>query len=293
MTAASQPANQVGGVYHHRLGDFAITALNDGYLPFSFDYVTQIDPAEASQLSAAAFSADPPRVTVGAFAVHTPSGVVLIDTGAGGKMADTLGKLPANLAAAGISPSDVSTILLTHMHGDHIGGMVDADGNACFPNAEVVVHAHEAAFWLAPDALAKAPDALKQSIAMAQAAMAPYGGRIRTLSNGEALAGFRIVPEPGHTPGHSGWMIESAGQALLVWGDIVHLPALQFSLPRIGLTFDIDSEAAHQTRLQVLEMAASERLLVAGMHLDFPPFGHVYQRDGAYAFAPITWSPFL
>ena len=293
MTLASHPANQVPGVYHHRLGDFTVTALNDGYLPFSFDYVTQIDPAEAAQRSAAAFSADPPRAAVNAFAVHTPGGVVLIDTGCGSKMADTLGKLPANLAAAGVGPSDVVAILLTHLHGDHIGGLIDEGGNACFPNAELVMHADEAAFWLAPDMLANAPDALKPSVAMAQAATAAYKPRLRTLSSGEALPGFTIVAEPGHTPGHSGWLIESAGQTLLVWGDIVHLPALQFSDPRIGLVFDIDGEAAYQTRLQVLEKVASERLLVAGMHLDFPPFGHVSKRDGAYAFMPLTWSPVL
>lgn len=293
MIAAVSPTKQVPGIYHHSLGDLTITAVNDGYLPFSFGYATHMEPLEASKLYAASFRTDPPRVTVNAFAVHTPEGVVLIDSGCGGALGDTLGTIPANLAAAGINPSDVTTILMTHLHLDHVGGLIDAAGNARYPNAELVMHTDEAAFWLSPDALAKASESVKSSVEMAQKATAPYQARLRTLSSGEALPGFAIVPEPGHTPGHSGWMINSGGQKLLIWGDIAHLPSLQFANPHIGVAFDTDGKQAYDTRLKILDMAASERLLVAGMHLDFPPFGHVRKQDQAYAFVPLVWSPAL
>ena len=293
MIAASKPAEQVPGFYRHNLGDLTITAVNDGYLPFSFEYLTHMTPAAASAAYAAAFRIDPPRITVGAFALHTPDGVMLIDTGSGGTMGDTLGKVPANLAAAGIAPSEVTAILMTHLHPDHVGSLVDADGNAFYPNAELVMHTDEAAFWLAPDALANAPAAAKSTFQTAQSATAPYKSRLRTLSSGEAYPGIEIVPEPGHTPGHSGWMINSGGQKLLIWGDIVHLPTLQFVDPRVGLLFDNDGEQAYQTRLRVLEWVASERLLVAGMHFDFIPFGHVQKRESAYQFIPTIWSPEL
>ncbi len=293
MIAASHPIRQVPGIYHHGLGDLTITAINDGYLPFSFDYATHISSPGASKLYAASFRTDPPRVTVNAFAIRAPQGVILIDSGCGNRAGDTLGNVPANLAAAGINPSDVTIILMTHLHTDHVGGLIDAGGNARYPNAELVMHTDEAAFWLSPGALAKAPEGVKPSVQVAQAATAPYKARLRTLSSGEAYPGFTIVPEPGHTPGHSGWMIRSGAQKLLIWGDIAHLPLLQFAEPRIGVAFDTDDEKAYRTRLRILDMAASERLLVAGMHLDFPPFGHVRKQDHTYTFVPVVWSPAL
>jgi glyoxylase-like metal-dependent hydrolase (beta-lactamase superfamily II) len=293
MTEGFKPTKQVPGVYHQTLGDLTITAINDGYLPASFDYINNIDPAEGSKLLAAGFRADPPRFTVNAFVVHTPSGIVLIDSGCGPGMGPTLGRAHANLTAAGVDPADVKTILITHLHPDHIGGLTDADGKARFPNAELVLNAAEAAFWLPPEALEKAPDGAKDYFRAAQGATAPYKDRMRTLTSGEAVSGIAIVPEPGHTPGHSGWLIASGGSSLLIWGDIVHVPGIQFAHPRVGLVFDADVEQAYQTRLRILDMVATDRVMVAGMHLDFPTFGHVEKRGDAYGFIPTVWSPEL
>ena len=206
-----------------------------------------IDPSEASRLYAASFRSDPPRITVTAFAIHTPEGAVLIDSGCGSMVAGTLGYVPASLAAAGINPSDVTTILMTHLHPDHAGGLIDAAGNARYPNAELVMHADEA-FWLSPNALDNAPEQLKPSVQMAQAATAPYQARLRTMSNGDALPGFAIVPEPGHTPGHGGWMISSGGQKLL--GRHSASAGLQFADSRIGVAFDVGRGAGRRWRLR-------------------------------------------
>ncbi len=290
MSEGFKPTKQVPGVYHQALGELTITAVNDGYLPASFDYVTNIDPAEGSRLLAAGFRADPPRITVNAFAVHTPGGVVMIDSGCGGTMGPTLGGVHANLTAAGVDPAAVKTVLITHLHPDHCGGLVNGAGEALYPNAELVMHEKEAGFWLAPGALEAAPDGAKDYFRGAQAATAPYKDRIRTLASGEAVGGIGIVPEPGHTPGHSGWLITSGGANLLIWGDIVHLPGIQFSQPRVGMVFDADSEQAYQTRLRILDMVATDRVMIAGMHLDFPTFGHVEKRGDGYAFIPGVWT---
>jgi glyoxylase-like metal-dependent hydrolase (beta-lactamase superfamily II) len=107
------------------------------------------------------------------------------------------------------------------------------------------------------------------------------------------LPGITLVPEPGHTPGHSGWLIASGNESLLIWGDIVHMPGIQFRRPDAGITFDVDGAQAIATRRRIMDMAATDRLLVAGMHLDFPCFGHVARENEGYAFIPDVWTPSL
>ena len=111
------------------------------------------------------------------------------------------------------------------------------------------------------------------------------------MASGEALPGISIVPEPGHTPGHSGWMIASGNESLLIWGDIVHMPGIQFKMPGVGMGFDIDGAAAIASRQRIMDMTATDRTMVAGMHLDFPCFGHVARASEGYAFVPEVWTP--
>ena len=99
------------------------------------------------------------------------------------------------------------------------------------------------------------------------------------------------MPEPGHTPGHSGWLIASGAESLLIWGDIVHMPGVQFPRPGAGMGFDVDGDQAIATRQRIFDMAATDRLAVAGMHLDFPCFGHVAKASKGYAFIPNVWTP--
>jgi glyoxylase-like metal-dependent hydrolase (beta-lactamase superfamily II) len=128
-------------------------------------------------------------------------------------------------------------------------------------------------------------------VQLARATIAAYADRTRLLTAGEALPNISILPEPGHTPGHSGWLIVSGGESLLIWGDIVHMPGVQFPRPEAGMGFDVDGAAAIETRKRIMEMTATDRLLVAGMHLDFPGFGHVARAAGGYAFIPDVWTP--
>ncbi len=105
------------------------------------------------------------------------------------------------------------------------------------------------------------------------------------------LPGVTAVELAGHTPGHTGWMIASGGAALFIWADVVHLPGLQFAHPDVGLAFDVDGAKGKAARHRALDMAATDRLLVAGMHLDFPTFGHVRRAGAGYAFEPLVWAP--
>jgi glyoxylase-like metal-dependent hydrolase (beta-lactamase superfamily II) len=203
----------------------------------------------------------------------------------------SLGRLAGNRAALGVKPADIDTVLVTHLHPDHVGGLVDAGGQAVFPNAELVVHAVESAYWSDPAVLAAAPEGQeKQAVRLSLATIAAYRDRTRSVTGGEVLGGVTAVPAPGHTPGHTGWLIASGGDGLLVWGDIVHLPGLQFARPDAGMAFDVDGALAIATRRRILDMAATDRLCVAGMHMDFPGFGHVVRAGSGYAFIGEPWN---
>jgi glyoxylase-like metal-dependent hydrolase (beta-lactamase superfamily II) len=284
---ASKP---LPGVLRWTLGDLTITALNDGYLQGSLDLVTGIAKEEAGALQAAGFRADAPRITLNAFLV-TGAGrsPVLIDTGMGGLGGEALGRVPAALDAAGVRPEEVATVLLTHLHPDHAGGLIGSDGKAAYANAELVLHGEEASHWLDAGALSRAPEEARPYFENAQKAVAPYSHRTRMISDGEVVPGISAVHLPGHTPGHTGYRITSGGKSLLMWADIVHLPAIQFKRPEAGMVFDVDVDQARETRRRMLDMVSSERAFIAGSHLEFPALGYIAREGGGYSFVPELW----
>ena len=287
---AYEPVGQVLGAYDHLVGDIRVTALNDGMFGADFAWVTQIDPAESARLHAAGFRPIPPRITVNAFLLRGGGRTVLVDSGCGGVMGPTVGRLGANLMAIGVAPEAIDAVLVTHLHPDHVGGLV-AEGKAVLPRAELIVHEAELPFWRDDAVLAGAPDEMRRFVLLARAALDAYAARMRPVSGGEVLPGVTAMPLAGHTPGHTGWMISSGGESLLIWGDVVHMPGIQFACPGAGMGFDVDGAQAIATRQRVMDMAATDRLWVAGMHLDFPAFGHLARAGAGYAFVPEVWTP--
>ncbi len=281
---------QAPGYYRCKVGDIVVTALNDGALAEPADVLTGIDAAGAAAILTGAFRPPAPLITVNAFLIETPDRTVLLDTGCGNRMGPTAGRMAANLAAAGIAAADVDLVLLTHLHPDHVNGLLTADGGAAFPRAKVMVHAADAAVFLSEVVAAGAPDAAKPVFAMAQAAIAPYADRFATFEDGAVVPGITVVPLPGHSPGHSGFRIADGGESLLVWGDVVHVPDLQSPRPDVGMVFDADPDLAIRTRRAAFAQAAETRELVAGMHLLFPGFAHVQADGDAFRLAPIMWS---
>jgi glyoxylase-like metal-dependent hydrolase (beta-lactamase superfamily II) len=280
------------GIHHIRVGDIIVSALADGMLQASLDWVAGVDAQTCETLSREGFRVIPPRITISAFLLDVAGKPVLVDTGCGDAMGPEFGHVRRRLDVLGVSPGDIGTILLTHAHIDHVCGLIDADGAPFFPNAELFIHRTEPEFWFDAAQQTQAPEARRDAFATAQRCLTPYMARLRKIEDGaEALPGISALLLPGHTPGHCGWVIESRGEKLLIWGDLVHLPAIQFPRPDAGMTFDTDPAQGQASRLRAFGMAADERLLVAGMHLDFPAFGHVVRNGKGFGFVPELWLP--
>ncbi|NSZ58430.1 MBL fold metallo-hydrolase [Agrobacterium tumefaciens] len=261
-----------------QIGDLTITAVSDGYLHASFDFLANIDPVDAARMQENAGITDHTSIHINCYLVRGGGRTILIDAGAGG-FKQWGGRLTTNLLLAGIHPSEIYAILLTHAHPDHVGGLMDASGEAVFPNAELVVHHREVAFWEDDGNLSRAPERARGNFLVARQAFEGYRDRLRTFGAGEVFPGLTAVPLPGHTAGHTGYRLDSGDKSLLVWGDIVHFPQIQVPRPEVSIAFDQDAHFAAETRSRLLDLVSSDRLPVAGMHLGELGFAHI-KRDG-------------
>ncbi len=295
---------QVPGYYRVAVGAAEVTALYDGFIDLDRAVLKNTTPAELQRLLARMFVATPKLQTaVNTFLVNTGGKLVLVDTGAGRRLADStpggflarLGNVVANLKASGYEPSQVDVVLLTHLHPDHVGGLLDAAGTPIFPRAEVRVAAAEAGFWLSEGQAAKAPEEARPRVQLVQqtARALIAAGKWQTFTWGDEVApGFRAVQANGHTAGHTAFELASDGQRLLLWGDTVINAAVQFARPAVAYALDADRTQAAATRRTLLGRAARDEALVAGAHLPFPGLGHVRaEGGGSYAWVPVEFGP--
>jgi glyoxylase-like metal-dependent hydrolase (beta-lactamase superfamily II) len=292
--AAAVPAQArtVPGYYRLLLGQFEVTALSDGTVTLPLDkLLTNTSPAELGPVMQRA-GIDPAKaeISINAFLIHTGSRLVLVDAGAG-TVFPQAGKLVESLHAAGYRPEDISDVLITHIHGDHSAGLT-VKGKAVFPNAVVHVQKADADFWLDPAKAARYP---RHAHAFAQARLdlAPYlaSNRVHRLAGaGEIVPGIRALPAPGHTPGHSFYEVESAGEKLVLWGDLIHGKDAQFHAPSIAIGFDVDEAAAIRQREAAMADAASSGYLVGAAHISFPGIGRVAARGRSYDWLPVNYS---
>ena len=292
--AAPQVRTQAPGFYRMMLGAFEVTALLDGTHPFPVDDVlTGVAPPVAHRLLADAGLGLPPEGSINAFLVNTGTRLVLIDAGAGVLYGADGGHLIANLRASGYTPEQVDDVWLTHLHRDHVGG-VDDHGRRAFPNATVHVARVDADYWLDPANAAKAPDFLQPMFDGAIASLQPYrdAGRFAVFDAGDARMpdGFRVVPTPGHAPGHTAYLVESDGEALLVWGVIVHVAPIQFARPRASVKYDSLPADARAARSMLFADAARAGWWIAAAHIAFPGLGHVRRRGSAYEWVPANYT---
>lgn len=264
-----------------RIGDFSITAISDGYLTASLDFLSGMDPADGRRMQEDAGIAEPSAVHINGYLVRGAGRTILIDAGAGG-IRQWGGRLTTNLALAGVQPSDIDTILLTHAHPDHVGGLTKASGETAFPSAELVLHQRELAFWRDDGNLSRVSERARGNFQIARQAFDGYRDRLRAFSDGEVFPGITAMPLPGHTAGHTGYRLDSGDRSLLVWGDIVHFPQIQIACPDVSIAFDQDVHLAADTRSKLLDLVSAEKLLIAGMHLGELGFARIVRTGQHY-----------
>jgi glyoxylase-like metal-dependent hydrolase (beta-lactamase superfamily II) len=292
--AAPMVKTSAPGYYRMMLGDFEITALSDGVVALPMDkMLTNTTPEKINKALAKYYLKSPLETSVNTFLINTGDKLLLVDTGAGGLFGPTLNKLLVNLKASGYQPEQVDEIYITHMHGDHVGGLMAGDKLA-FPNATVRADKHDAEYWLNQANMDKASADMKGSFQGAMASLNPYikANRFKAFDGDtDMVPGIKAVATHGHTVGHSIYVIESRGQKLVLLGDLVHVASVQFENPDVAIKFDTDSKAAVAQRKKIFADAAKEGYLVAGAHLSFPGIGHVRTEGKGYAWVPINYTP--
>jgi glyoxylase-like metal-dependent hydrolase (beta-lactamase superfamily II) len=291
--AAPVAKTSAPGFYRMMLGDFEVTALLDGTAEFPVDkLLTGTSPAKVNQALARSFLKSPLETSGSGYLINTGTKLILVDTGSGRIFGPTPGSLVTNMRAAGYKPEQVDEIYLTHMHPDHVGGLMDGD-KMVFPNAIVRADKHDADFWLDQANLEKAPDAAKEFFKGAMASLNPYvqANRFSPFDGETDLSpGIKSVPTRGHTPGHSTYVVESKGQKLVVWGDLIHVASVQFDNPSIGIQFDGDSKAAAVQRKHAFADAAKGGYIVAAPHIQFPGLGRLRTNGKAFTWIPVNYS---
>ena len=291
--AAPAVKAQAPGYYRMMLGDFEVTALSDGVLELpATKILTSTTPERVDQLLKRAYLSDPVPTSVNAFLVNTGSKLVMIDAGTGVLFGPSLGKLMANLKAAGYQPEQIDEIYITHMHGDHVGGLMDG-GKIAFPNAIVRADKREADYWLSQANMDAAPADAKDFFKGAMDSINPYiaAGKFKPFEGAtELVPGISARPAYGHTRGHTVYMVQSKGQTMAVVGDIMHVASVQFPNPAVTITFDTDPKLAASARKKVFVDAARTGFWLAVAHLSFPGIGHLRSDGFGYVFYPVNYA---
>ncbi len=259
--------------FTHQVGECEVSLLSEVQQKIKTDLLIGATP---EMLAECAPEGTIPN-SMSAYMVRTPDKVVLVDAGLGAKIFD-------NMVSLGVQPEAVNAILITHMHYDHIGGLL-RDGKVSFPNAEIYIAQPEVEYW---------SKVISQAGDNARKVLEAYKDHVHFFEpgqlNGEAkevIPGFTGIFAPGHTPGHTMYMLHSGSEQFLFWGDLTHALAIQMPYPQVALTYDVNPELAIATRAAVLDYVSKNNIPIAGMHIQFPGMGMIKKVDKGYSFTPL------
>jgi len=268
--AAGGFASETDGIYSFKVGQFEVFMLVESERNGSTGIIPGADAAMIKRyIPETGF-----KQSTNAFLIKTPGQNILVDTAFGGAIFDKIKTL-------GLGLDQIDTVLLTHMHGDHIGGL-QKDGKPLLPNAKIYLSEKEYSFFTKTQ--------INQG---AVAALAPYGSRVITFepdalgaATREILPGISAIANYGHTPGHTAYLVENNGAKLIIAGDFLHVALIQIPNPDISATYDTDQKAAAASRRQILDYAARNKIPIGGMHMVYPAVGTVESDGTGFRFTP-------
>ncbi|CDN92268.1 AidB family quorum-quenching N-acyl homoserine lactonase [Agrobacterium tumefaciens] len=266
-----------------RFGAYEVSRFVDGVYKAPVGHLIHRQGADALAAALAGHEGETVDMDVNCFALSGPEGIWLIDTGCGTAWGAAYGHARAAMIAAGIQPADVTRVILTHIHGDHALGLIDGD-RPYFPNAEIWVPEADLGFFTSEVARKTLPPARQGGFDLAARLLDICGAMLRPIPTGKIADDVEAIAMPGHTPGHTGYLIGKGDERLLLWGDVLHVSALQAQDPGIGFVYDIDSELAYSTRLKALGEVADNDWLVSGGHLG--GFFRVEREGDSFRFVP-------
>jgi glyoxylase-like metal-dependent hydrolase (beta-lactamase superfamily II) len=292
--AAPMVGKQAPAFYRFKVGEFEVTTLHDGLIKVA-NPNTMITNKTPEEIGAALDGAGIPRDNMQnpfvPTVVNTGKNLVLIDTGFGDNGPPTVGAMANNMAAAGIDPKAIDTVLITHFHPDHISGLRSKAGEATYPNAEIIVASQEWKYWNDESELGKVTDPFKPTFAATKRVFAPMAKDVKQVEPGkEVVPGITMIDSRGHTHAHVSYMVSSGNQNLLVLGDVTSNPAIFARNPEWRLWADQFPDIALASRRRLLDMASAEKTRVIGYHYSFPSNGYFVKAGNGYEFVPAMWS---
>ncbi len=269
-------------------GSAELTVVSDGTLMLPMGFVFPEAPQEelARLLTDAGLPTDALRPDCNVTLVRMGDRLAIFDVGAGANFMPTAGKLADSLSAVGIDPADVTDVVITHAHPDHLWGLTDDFDELVFPDAAYYIGEAEWDFWSSPDAISKVPADRQSFVVGAQNRFAVLEDRVKFVNGGdEVLPGIEAVATPGHTPGHLSFMVHGAEPVMII-GDAISNAVLSFSRPAWPTASDQDEQKGIETRLALLDRLATDGVRAIGFHFPHPGAGYVERNDGAFIYVP-------
>lgn len=306
-TAAEAAAPPVGkqapSFYRYKIGDIEVTAIADGTNTFNLPdtFVANKTKAEVNAALEKAFlPTDKMSIPFAPVVVNSGGKLIAIDTGNGpaafASSKGNVGQYQTNLAAAGIDPKSIDIVLISHFHGDHVNGLLDAEGKQLFPNAQVMASSTEWKYWMDDGEMSRAPagrmaDLFKNNRRVFETGLQK---KVTPFEWGKEVApGITAVNAAGHTPGHTAFIIASGSDKIFIQSDTTNHPAVFVANPGFHLMFDQDAKMAEETRRKIYDMLVAEKMRVQGYHFPFPAQGNVTKDGDGYRYVPVQWSTAL